>query len=279
MSDIQQVTVLDSLSQELLHLPIDAIRHVGPAAQTLAGLLSITRTQTFVAIDKIAKRSWLPLRTAKYHLRQLQDDNWVKNCGRQKSSSGGLIRTSTLQVTQKALQSRDKYFMLPWWSCCQMSLPDGSVERLSWGSRVLLAMLTTKLAIAKNSYNPGVTSSPVEDSAFWCYYADHGRHEDFAISLKEIHEKTNLTTPTITAAKRQLSKIGVIGCQKGSARDDADTLELQQEFSVTSTSDGGRYQITLATPSKNLALVPTKKVARAPVKILPWGTKNLALTH
>ena len=76
------VSLVDSLSSEWLKLPLVIMQDVGPAVQTLGGLLNITNRETFSPVEEIARRSRLPFNTTKKHLVTLNAAGWIHNAGR-----------------------------------------------------------------------------------------------------------------------------------------------------------------------------------------------------
>ena len=89
------ISLLHSLNGEWLKLPFAAMRDVGPAAQTLGGILAITSTETFSAASRIAERSRLPLPTVRRHLSTLAQRGWLDNLGRGHTRQGASRRTCT----------------------------------------------------------------------------------------------------------------------------------------------------------------------------------------
>ena len=56
----EEISLLASLTGEWLKLPLSIVRDVGPATQTLGGILKISNRETFVSASKVAERARLP---------------------------------------------------------------------------------------------------------------------------------------------------------------------------------------------------------------------------
>ena len=80
--EVQVFDLVDSLDQSWLKLPLEVMKDVGPATQTLGGLLKITNKETFVSTATIAEAARMPPRTAEKHLHSLDTHGWVSNRGR-----------------------------------------------------------------------------------------------------------------------------------------------------------------------------------------------------
>src|SRR5262245_17690349 len=96
-AEVQHSTLLSSLNEQWFKLPIEAVRDVGPASQTLAGLLKITKKETFSKVRDIAQRSRVPVKTCRKHLDLLCSRGWIANDGRQRTKAGRPRRTCTLR--------------------------------------------------------------------------------------------------------------------------------------------------------------------------------------
>ena len=84
----QEISLLDSLEGEWIKLLVAAMREVGPAAQTLGGLLKVTSSTTFVPVSGIAMKARVPIKTARKHLATLATRGWIVNEGRQPLKNG-----------------------------------------------------------------------------------------------------------------------------------------------------------------------------------------------
>ena len=69
---VQEISLLESLNGEWLKLPLAVMRDVGPAVQTLGGLLEVTKKETYTAVTKISTEAHLPVGTVRRHLRARQ---------------------------------------------------------------------------------------------------------------------------------------------------------------------------------------------------------------
>src|SRR5215207_582403 len=109
MSDlgpVVRVGLLESLQRgQWLKLPLAVMRDVGPAVQTLAGLLTITSNETFVQVGKIASAARVPKRTTQKHLEALKGGGWIDSRGRERTRRGAPRRTCTWVITQKTKES------------------------------------------------------------------------------------------------------------------------------------------------------------------------------
>lgn len=137
--------MLGSLKQEWIKLPLSIVRDVGPAAQTLGGLLRITNKETYIAVSKLAQRARLPVATVRKHLDKLHERGWIDNIGRGHTRAGRARRTCTIKVTTKTKAALNEYAILPWWSCCFIS----RIGRLPWSAKVVLSVLMARLAAFK----------------------------------------------------------------------------------------------------------------------------------
>lgn len=114
-----QLTLLDCTDGEWLKLPTAVMRDVGPAAQTLAGLLKITNRETYIAAAEIALRARLPVKTVRNHLRVTFTTLTLEN-GAIPKAIQAMLGHSTLALTMgvyaKATEKakRDAINVLPW---------------------------------------------------------------------------------------------------------------------------------------------------------------------
>src|SRR5438045_296783 len=97
----RQFGLIESLDREWLKLPTAIMNDVGPATQTLAGLLKIASRETFVETAKIAHQARVPLKTARKHLQTLADKGWITNAGRGRTRRGAARRTCTIRLNPK----------------------------------------------------------------------------------------------------------------------------------------------------------------------------------
>ena len=65
----EAISLLGSLTNGLwFKLPFDIMQDVGPATQTLAGILKVTNASTYMSVAKIAAAARVPVKTARKHL-------------------------------------------------------------------------------------------------------------------------------------------------------------------------------------------------------------------
>jgi len=200
----EEISLLDSLEGEWLKLPLTVMRDVGPAVQTLGGLLKITNRETFAETAKIADSARLPVKTVRNHLKTLHANDWIRNKGRQRTRQGFLRRTATFAITKRTRDGIEPYGILPWWACCSVK----SHGRLSRGSKALLSVLMRHIAgivVAVDEDNldldhPDDFAAAIEETS----------PERFALSLGKLAKETGLSRPTIVAAKRELHTTGIV---------------------------------------------------------------------
>ena len=101
----EEISLLDSLEGEWIKLLVAPMQDVGPAAQTLGGLLKITSSQTFRPVSDIAVAARVPARTVEKHLVTLHNAGWIINKKRQPLKNGWLRRTATIALTKKTLDA------------------------------------------------------------------------------------------------------------------------------------------------------------------------------
>lgn len=204
----EQILLQDALELGAwLKLPWTIVRDVGPAAQTLGGLLQITLGETFVPLKTIAERARLPPGTAKEHIATLNARGWILNAGRQKRSSGWLRRTTTIAITPKTRKNIKPYGVLPLWAC------DDS--RFTWGAKAVLSVVMSRLLSLKAAIE--------QQDGHGCLHLDDipasidemGGAERFGFSLRKLAREIGLDHKTITRAKRTLARAGIIYIQGG----------------------------------------------------------------
>ena len=202
------------------------MRDVGPAVQTLAGLLRITNKETYVSAAKLAVRSRLPVATVRKHLVTLHEHEWIDNAGRGHTRAGRARRTCTIKVTAKAKDTLGDYAILPWWACCSIA----KVGRLPWSAKALLSLLMSRLAVLRFAAqdSQGLPS----DDEFWGSLDNMGGEDRFRFSLDRIERDTGLHRGSIVDAKRRLAGLGIV---EWKATDTADVLFPRDAFRVVVT--------------------------------------------
>ena len=206
MHEAQEIPLVDSLRGEWIKLPLAVMQDVGPAAQTLGGLLKVTNKQTFSAVANVATRARLPVATVRKHLLVLHDRAWIINHGRQDTRAGHPRRTATIAISAKAKAVLDTYGFLPWWACYSIR----RVGRLPWCCRSVLSIIMARLAslaaAVERQDGEGLDAKDIEGSI-----ANMGDDERFRFSLESLERQTGLTRHSIVRAKKLLNhRYGII---------------------------------------------------------------------
>lgn len=238
---IQTIDLLASLRQEWLKLPLAAMRDVGPAVQTLGGLLKLTRRETFSKIREIATKARVPVATARKHLKILDDCGWIENKGRQRTSGGRPRRTCTITIAKKTRDAMGEYGVLPWWACCKTRSGP-----LLWSSKAVLSVVVAQLMklVAVVERDEIHTADTTDET--WGAIGNLGDADRFRFSLDTLREKTGLSRGAIIQAKEQL-RIRKIITLIGDKRDDGgtatDSLMPSESFraKVTPAGEGRCY--------------------------------------
>lgn len=90
----EYIRLVDSLAEgQWIKLPLAVMKDVGPAVQTLGGLLRVTNKETYIETATIAGHARLPVATVRKHLVTLDARGWIDNRGRQETRRGRLRRT------------------------------------------------------------------------------------------------------------------------------------------------------------------------------------------
>ncbi len=199
---VKRYTLLDSLdpAAEKLKLPLPIMRDVGPAVQTLGGLLRMTNRETYCPVADIARSARVPVATCRKHLATLTDNGWIKNQGRQHTRRGAPRRTSTIIVTKQTTDALEPYGLLPWWACCSIR----RVGRLPWCARAVLSVVLARLAALKSAVERqdgcGLDADDLEVSI-----EAMGGDERFRFGLDWLTAQTGLTRESVISAKRWLN--------------------------------------------------------------------------
>lgn len=229
---VERISLFDSLDHEWLKLPHEIMRDVGPATQTLAGLLGVASQETFVAVAEIARKSRLPVPTARKQLKKLHENGWIIHNGRRRTRAGHLRRTATIMVPKKTKVSLTPYATLPWWACCNIR----KVGRLSWSAKAILSVVMSRLMMLKATVEEqdghGLDTDDLVDSIEYL-----GGDARFAFSLGRLEKITGLTRESVIVAKRKLHGVGIVIWSGGTP---TDTLTPNWDFRVvvTPTSSG-----------------------------------------
>ena len=231
MSEREEFDLWDSCERGCwLKLPLAVMRDVGPAVQTLGGILELTDKDTFRQQAEIAKRARLPIATVRKHLVTLATAGWILCKGREHTRAGRLRRTATVVIPKSTRKQLVPYGVLPWWACSR-------AHRFPWASRAVLSivmgqLLTMKAVVERGDY----------DSADWQGELDNlGGDSRFQFSLGQLTRETGLSRESVVTAKSHLSKWKVISLTRQQRRDggdDRDVLAPNLGFRVVKTPAG-----------------------------------------
>jgi hypothetical protein len=233
----RHIDLVESLDGDWLKLPIAVMRDLGPAAQTLAGLLKVTNRETFVTAARIAELARVPLATCRKHLASLEAGGWIENAGRQKTRRGAPRRTCTIRITPKTLAVTKEYAVLPWWACCRIR----GVGKLSWAAKALLGVIMAKLMAMKAAVQNG-DGHGLDAGDLWGSLDKMGVEDRFCWSLSRIQRETGLSRDAAVAAKWELHRLRIVKLCGGIADNGShrtDCLALHREFGVVVTPSGG----------------------------------------
>lgn len=211
--------LITSLRAPWIKVPYSVMRDVGPAVQTLGGLLRITTKQTFVPLSAIATSARLPLATARKHIATLDAQGWVANSGRQRTPRGAPRRTCTLCVTKKTRDAIDRkqehpdepllWGVLPWWACCA----GGTVE-MPWSARALLSVVMAKLMSLRAVVDREDGKADLTSEDYWESFENLGSLDArFSFTLNDLSSLTGLSRHSIIEAKRLLHRKKIINWQ------------------------------------------------------------------
>ena len=226
----EEISLLASLTGGWLKLPLSIVRDVGPAAQTLGGILKISNRETFVSASKVAERVRLPLATVRKHLVMLHEQGWIDNAGREHTRAGRARRTCTLKITTKTKAALGEYGILPWWAC--------SACRLPWSAKALLSFIMANLAKFKKAAEGEddlEDDLEADDDWFWLHLETLGGEDRFRFSLDRLTRETGLSRPAIVKAKQRLAKLGIIEWNRYRRDDGGDILFPNPAFRVVVT--------------------------------------------
>jgi hypothetical protein len=228
----QEIGLIESLRGEWIKLPLAVMRDVGPAVQTLGGLLKVTRNETFVSVATIAEKARVPLKTARNHLDILSERQWIQNVGRQRTRTGAPRRTCTLRVTSRTREALKRtseltYGVLPWWAC----------RRLNWSARAVLSILMARLMSLKAAVDQN-DGHGLDASDVWSGIESLGGEDRFKFSLSRLERDTGLSRDSLITAKCELHRHKIIDWMSNNGA--ADILWPSESFRVvvTPTQDG-----------------------------------------
>ena len=222
---VRHISLIDSLADEWLKLPCAVMRDVGPATQTLGGLLKHTNKETFVTTKDIAGRARLPLSTVRKHLVILHKHGWIHNAGRERTRTGRARRTCTIKIAQKTRDMMEPYAVLPWWACCNIA----KVGRLPWSSKAVLSVVMARLMSLKSA---AIESSPDEDFTRPAKLADGARRS--LIREPQLHTRPGATRKWLDERDEEL--VGAIDNLGGDERFRFGLDELTRSTGLTRES-------------------------------------------
>ena len=203
---VERISLLDFLQGQWLKMPLAVVQDVGPAVQTLGGLLTITTREKFVSISNVAERARLPPSTVRKHLVSLNAKGWIDHQGRQRTRRGALRRTATIKLTRKTHEAIEPYGILSWWACRNIR----NVGKFPWHAKAVLAVIMARLC----SLNAAATvNGPDED--VMSMIDNFGGEDRFRFSLKCLTKQTGLSRDSAVEAKRFLHRHGIVqwrGC-------------------------------------------------------------------
>lgn len=237
-------TLVESLDEQWIKLPLPIMQQCGPAVQTVGGLLKITSRETFVTVDVIAEQARLPVATVRKHLKILHDAGWIQNLGRQRTRAGILRRTATIKLRSDCCQL--PYGALPWWAC--------GTPKLKWSSQALFSVLMSQLMGLKAASDRNSLSGCLELED---YLVDCSMAAQFRWGIPRLMEYTGLSRPSCVSAKRELQKHGIIFVECDDWQS-PHSITLNTDLSVTiKPHSPGRVTIHLRdsrmlSPSQNL---------------------------
>lgn len=233
----EEISLFGSLNGEWLKLALPVVRDVGPAAQTLGGILKRCDNktkETFAEVSKIAERARLPVAQVRRHLVTLHNRGWIDNAGREQTRAGKTRRTCTIKLTTKTKSALQDYGMLPWWACSKAA-------GLPWSARAVLSIFVARLAAFKAAIERDMGDIS-DDEEFWGSIENMGGESRFRFSLDSLHRQTGLWSQAIVAAKRQLKRLGAIDWIRGQREDggdDPDVIAPNAAFRVIATPTTG----------------------------------------
>jgi len=240
MGKFGQYSLLDSLDHEWIKLVSDVMAEVGPAAQTLGGILKVTNGETYARLDKIASAAGVPKGTLRNHLRRLHDHNWIVHKGRQRTRGGRRRRTATIKVTSRARDAaKSSYGILPWWAACQIRRHG----RLPWCVKAVLSVVMARLAALKKA----AQEQGGEDADDLVGTIENlGGEDRFRFGMEALMGQTGLARASVWKAKHELQQAGIVewrGDEGEHGQTLPDILVPNWDFRivVTSAPRGGCY--------------------------------------
>lgn len=253
---VEEFGLLESLNREWIKLPMAVVRDVGPAAQTLGGLLKVTNRETFVPVSTIANRARLSTKTARNHLADLSARGWVCNAGRERTRRGAPRRTCTIKITKRSHEALDPagdgsltYGVLPWWACSR------GATAMPWCAKAVLSVVMARLMSLKSVILEQDGKAELNTDDWWGSIAMLGGEDRFRLSLEKLRQITGLDHKSIIEAKRQLKRLKIINWYGGRHSDGGNITHMlspNEEFRVVVKPSGeGRCFVSFRGDGKN----------------------------
>jgi hypothetical protein len=237
----EYTSLVDSLENGLwIKLPLLVMQDVGPAVQTLGGLLKLTNKETFVEASTIASLARLPVATVRKHLVTLDRAGWIRNKGRCQTRTGRPRRTCTIALTPLARDNIAPWVPLPWWATCHIK----RFGKLNWGTKAVLSVIMARLMSLKGAVEQqdgcGCDADDVMGSI-----ANMGDEDHFRFSLDELVKQTGLGRKAVVDAKLKLARMGIINLRRycdDNGGDVCNVLYPNEAFRAVETPSGpGRF--------------------------------------
>ncbi|MDZ4688159.1 MAG: hypothetical protein SH850_24050 [Planctomycetaceae bacterium] len=217
-SAVQRYGLVGALNQSWLKLPTCAMRDVGPASQTLGGIISITSKETFASAQVIADAARVPAKTCRKHLDTLHDRGWIQNEGRQATRRGIPRRTCTIKLTKQTKDLMTDYAILPWFATCYLA----RAGKLPWSTRAVLGVIMARLCSLKAAAER--ESGPLAEDEVFGAIENMGSNERFRFSLSDLVKQTGLSRESVCIGKLQLSTLRLIDIVIPDDRQEAELL-------------------------------------------------------
>jgi hypothetical protein len=246
----KEISLIESLDLDSwIKLPLAVMRDVGPATQTLGGLLRLANRETFVAVERIAERARVPLKTARNHLDALRNAGWIVNAGRQRTRAGRPRRTCTITIHPNTTAALVSYGILPWWAAGNIRTVNQKrtgrrgTAKMPWCAKAVLSIIMARLASLVKVVNEqtGKADLDTEDMAGSLANLDGSEGWRWRWSVEQLGEQTGLHAESVVQAKRWLAKHGIINWKSTTGRyggSGRHILEPSDSFRVIETPAG-----------------------------------------
>lgn len=231
----RRISLLESLDEGWLKLPLAIMQDVGPAVQTLSGLLKVTHRETFSPVSDISAAARVPVATVRKHLVILDQAGWIVHAGREETRGGHLRRTATIKIPKTTIEKSEPYGILPWWACCSIR----KVGRLPWSARAVLSVVMARLCSLKATADrQGLADGDGTQEELQDAVDVLGGTERWRFSLAWLTRQTGLDHKSIVTAKAFLNhNCGIVTWEgdtraRPGANIEADVLEPNWGFTV-----------------------------------------------